>query len=107
MRKGIKVLVGAWITLSLAGAGKGMPLPQKMADREKPVEAKVHEPQPVGQQDSFGGSTKGENSVTPLHSVNSLAKRLLEDQKQILWSPADLRVSDAAWLMPLAGVAST
>ncbi len=59
------------------------------APKAKPVEG------PGASQQNSGSSTRG---------IASLGKDFLEDQKQIVTSPARLRFVDADWLVPAAGL---
>ena len=45
-------------------------------------------------------------SKTPFTDAGSAGSRLFEDQKQIWTSPFRLRLSDAEWLLPIAGITS-
>ncbi len=79
---------------------------------------------PAPPQEHRAGETSSDaeaNKVSPTKKISSgleaepfeksyrgfsgLGKRFLEDQEQILTSPARVRFSDAQWLMPLGGIA--
>lgn len=102
-------LAVAWITIGLAGAGRAMASPQDSPEATKQVDtAKDSGSQQSGDQGSTTDSGKdGENSVNTLQRANGLVERFLQDQGAIVTSPAHLRVSDAGWIVPLGGLAST
>ena len=50
-----------------------------------------------------GTSEKEDSNKKPKNGLLQLGKDFLEDQKQIVTSPARLRVTDADWLIPAAG----
>jgi membrane-associated phospholipid phosphatase len=53
------------------------------------------------------GTASDQDAVTaPHHGLSGLGKDFLEDQKQIWTSPAQLRFSDADWLVPVSGFAA-
>lgn len=106
MRIGIFAI--AWMTISLAGAFPVMGIPQETETHGQAAEAKGEEQkQEVKQDDTNGSNSEWGNSGTTSSYANTLAERFLLDQKQIWASPADLRLSDAGWLVPLGGLAST
>jgi membrane-associated phospholipid phosphatase len=57
---------------------------------------------------SKGGESNDQTktAVATPGKMKSLGERLLEDQKQILTSPGQLRIPDAGWLLPMAGFSS-
>jgi membrane-associated phospholipid phosphatase len=99
---GIKALVLGWTLLLMAGGVVASPQELGQA-REAGAGA-----QPHGMpEDTNEGTKHAETSVTTLERTGHLAERFLADQKQIWTSPAQLRLPDAGWLVPLGGFAST
>jgi membrane-associated phospholipid phosphatase len=99
----------AWLALSLLVAGKAVALPQETEEQEKTAEAKKSVETQPEQKPRVEASTKDEDrgsSVTLPQNAGELGERFLLDQKQIWTSPAQLRWSDANWLVPLSGIAA-
>jgi hypothetical protein len=97
------------MVLGMVGANSVMASPQAAGTQEGPAEPKKGDgvSQQGQQQDSMSGSRQdGEDSVSTIHRGGRLAERFLVDQKEIWTSPAQLRVPDAGWLMPLGGFTS-
>ena len=108
MRVNFFVFAMAWIALGLAGAPEALARPQQAGDQGQKEDRQAAESQQPGQQGNTDRSNwEWGNSVTTLQRASSLAGRFLQDQQQIWTSPAELRVSDAGWLLPLGGLAST
>jgi membrane-associated phospholipid phosphatase len=104
----IKVLVVAWITFSLAGAGKVMALPQEAGNQGQPAESRGGGAQQAEEQKSTNGRSRdGESSVTTFQRGGRLVERFLLDQKEIVTSPGHLGLPDAGWIVPLGGFASS
>lgn len=101
----IGIVAVAWMTITLAGAFPAMGIPQQT---EKPEQEGVSEAQDQSQQEVPRDSNSDEgNSVKTFERAGGLGERFLLDQQQIWSSPAKLRVTDAGWLLPLGGLAST
>jgi membrane-associated phospholipid phosphatase len=100
MRIGILAIV--CLAISLASALPVIGIPQDIGTQGQPPEVQRQEPM----QDSMHGSEQ-RSSAAASHYAGNFAERFLLDQKQILTSPAGLSVSDAGWLLPLGGLAST
>jgi len=104
----IGCLAVAWLSISFAGVFPGLAFAQDAAMQGQAAESRDQDAQKSGQPSNTHGSNwEGGNSVTTGQHAGNLAERFLLDQKQIWASPAGLRASDAGWLVPLGGLAST
>jgi membrane-associated phospholipid phosphatase len=104
-----RALVVAWITCSLFVAGKAACSPQEADQQDKTKE--TEKDQAMGEKGNSEAKKttddQTETSVTLPHNVKGYGQRFLLDQKAIWTSPAKLQASDAIWLVPLGGFAST
>jgi len=101
--------VVAWLALSLLGVGGVRAFPQEPGQEANAAEAKKSDEMQQDQKPKAEASTKDEckdTSVTLPQNAGELGERFLLDQKQIWTSPAQLRWSDANWLVPLSGIAA-
>ncbi len=93
---GTALLLGTGIRVSPAqerGAGPAIP------------ESESAQPQPSS---PAGGPPEiGEAAETPAGTRTGLAGSFLADQKEIWTSPAKIRLADAGWILPLAGLSAT
>ena len=84
----------------------GSPAPQTAEAQSPPVEAKPKQALPGG--DSEHDVTPADTTSERENGLNpSLLTHIAGDQWAIWSSPAKLRPSDAAWFVPVAGVAAT
>jgi hypothetical protein len=73
---------------------------------DAPSSLKQESSEPAGQADKDAGAVHG---AKPRESPSGITRLLVEfgqDQKQIWTSPARIRVSDAAWLVPAGGISA-
>ena len=105
----VTALTVARLTIVASGTLRVMASPRQTATQGQAAEEpRARNTQTSEQQSETDSSNwEWENSVTTWHRADNLAERFLQDQKQIWTSPASLRVSDAGWLVPLGGLAST
>jgi hypothetical protein len=92
------------VTMTMTAAGVCTAAPQQQpatADESQPSVAPSSSATP-----SNGGEWPTPPSVQS-NSITSVPTHIFEDQKQIWLSPLKLRLSDAEWLAPLAGVTTT
>jgi hypothetical protein len=89
--------------LTVMAAGVCTAAPQQVeGGRDSAASVKVPVPKPVS---STAARPERKNWLaTPRSDFGSFAKNLFQDQTQIWTSPVKLRLSDAEWLFPVAGV---
>ena len=104
----------AWLVLTgcfRQGALRGAQLPETQSDPAQASSStgstakhdsaeKKNAPDPI-----YDGSSSG--SDTSLKNGKKLGKQILKDQKEIWTSPAKIRLGDANWILPIAGVSAT
>jgi len=106
-------LAGAFILLSFGvaeptlGAAKRQE-PQEQQDKQSAQEGKEKQDQKTAETKAQGDADQTDSNSAPhsRYGLKSLGKDFLEDQKQIWTSPAQLRLSDANWLVPASGFAA-
>jgi hypothetical protein len=95
------------VTLTMTAGGARAALPQQVEDGDSVTDAasgKVEAP-PAKTIEGTSGQYP-EWSKTPFTDAGSAGGRLFKDQKHIWTSPLRLRLSDAEWLLPVAGITS-
>jgi len=104
----IVILAVMWASFTLTGDFRVMAIPQEKGTQVEVPQAKDAKAGPGAEQGSASGSSSAsENSAAALQNAGRLGERFLLDQQQIWTSPAKLRITDAGWLLPLGGLAST
>jgi len=109
MRTRVIVLAFSYVASSLTLAPSSTPAPQQVQEqravdtREISSDAETNKLSPAKKISSGPEAEPFEKSY---RGFTGLGRRFLEDQEQILTSPAKVRLSDAQWLVPISGVAA-
>src|SRR4029077_11318992 len=94
--------VASSLTLAAPSSTPAPPQEHRAADtRETSSDAEANKVSPTKK---ISSGLEAEPFEKSYRGFNGLGKRFLEDQEQILTSPAKVRFSDAQWLMPLGGI---
>src|SRR5216684_7181419 len=108
MRMRVIVLAFSFVasSLTLAAPSSTPAPPQEQEQRgvdtkETSSDTEVNKVSPTKK---ISSGLEGEPFERSYRGFSGLGKRFLEDQEQILASPAKVRFSDAQWLVPLSGV---
>src|SRR6266478_6274242 len=89
-------------SLTLAAPSSTPAPPQEHSAGETSSDAEANKVSPTKK---ISSGLEAEPFEKSYRGLSGLGKRFLEDQEQILTSPARVRFSDAQWLMPLGGIA--
>ncbi len=101
----IQLQAGILGTALLLGVGMRVSPAQERGAGPAIPESESAKPQPSS---SAGAPPEiGEVAETPARTRKGLAGRFLADQKEIWTSPAKIRLADAGWILPLAGLSAT
>ena len=97
-------LIGAWA--SSGTFAKAVPQEVEVQDKEKQIETGQKPREKSSNALHSEGKALDDFSLTAQHRWTSLGRDFLQDQQQIWTSPSRLRLSDANWLVPVAGISA-
>jgi membrane-associated phospholipid phosphatase len=98
--------VASSLTLAAPSSTPALPQEQEQRGVDTKETSSDAEPNKVSPTKKTPSGLDAEPFERSYPGFRGLGKRFLEDQEQILTSPAKLRFSDTQWLVPLSGVAA-